>query len=78
MYYLRCSHKNKCTFLIALTEHHLKYLLEDTFDVQTKWYFIGLCLGLPSSTLDAMRGEINENYTEVLKQWLKIGEEEVD
>ena len=29
---------------------------------------------LPSSTLDAMRGDINENYTEVLKQWLKTGE----
>ena len=57
-----------------MTEHHLKYLLEDTFDVRAKWYFIGLCLNLPSSTLDAMKGDINENYTEILKQWLKTGE----
>ena len=60
-----------------MTEHHLKYLLEDTFDAQAKWYFIGLCLNLPPSSLDAMREYLNtpeERYAEVLKQWLKRGE----
>ena len=61
----------------ALTEHHLKYLLEDTFDAQVKWYYIGLCLDLPPPKLDAMREDMNssqERYTEVIKQWLKTGE----
>ena len=61
----------------ALTEHHLRYLLEDTFDAQIKWYYIGLCLDLPPPRLDAMREDMNtshERYTEVIKQWLKTGE----
>ena len=60
----------------ALTEHHLRYLLEDTFDARAKWYYIGLCLDLPLSTLEAMREDMNtaqERYTEVIKQWLKTG-----
>ena len=56
----------------ALTEHHLQYLLQDTIDAQVKWYYIGLCLGLPPPRLDAMREQ--ERYTEVIKQWLKTGE----
>ena len=76
----------KCTVTIlykrifyptALTERHLKYLLEDTIDAQTMWYYIGLCLNLPSQTLEAMREDMNtsqQKYTEVLRQWLKTGE----
>ena len=63
-------------FHSALTEHHLKYLLEDTFDVRNKWYFVGLCLNLPPSSLDAIMKDWNtteERYTEVLKQWLRKG-----
>ena len=55
----------------------MKYLLEDTFDARAKWYFIGLYLNLPSSTLDTMKKDMNtseESYTEVLKQWLQRGE----
>ena len=75
-----CSNKTEVVihFLyIALTEHNLKYLLEDTFDARAKWYFIGLSLDLPLSTLDAMREDMDtsqERYTEVIKQWLKTGE----
>ena len=41
------------------SEHHLKYLLEDTVDAQTKWYYIGLCLGLPPPKLGAMREDMD-------------------
>ena len=64
-------------FSAALTEHHLQYLLQDTIDAQVKWYYIGLCLGLPPPKLDAMREDMDtsqERYTEVIKQWLKTGE----
>ena len=60
-----------------LTEHHLQYLLQDTIDARAKWYYIGLCLGLPPSTLDAMREDMDtttDRYTAVIKQWLKTEE----
>lgn len=54
----------------------MQYLLIDTIDAQTMWYFIGLYLNLPPSTLDAMRTNMrtsNEQYAEVLKQWINGG-----
>ena len=60
-----------------MTEHHLKYLLKDTIDARSKWYYIGLCLNLPSTTLDSIREDMDtakDSYTEVLKHWLKTGE----
>ena len=63
--------------VIALTEQHLRYLLEDTIDAQAMWYCIGLCLGLPLSTLDAIREDMDsttERYIGVLKHWLKTSE----
>ena len=61
-------------FSAVLTEHHLKYLLEDTIDAETKWYFIGLYLGLTPATLDAIGQNFkmcNEQYKEVLYKWLQ-------
>ena len=63
-------------FSAVLTQHHLKYLLEDTFDSQTKWRFIGLYLGLPPPTLDAIGKKFDssdEQYAEVLQKWLQSG-----
>ena len=60
----------------VLTEHHLKYLLEDTFDVQTKWRFIGLCLGFTNSILSAIKANnpsFEERYTEMLLRWINGG-----
>ena len=63
-------------FLLVLTEHHLQYLLEDTFDAQTKWRFIGLCLGLTNSMLSAIKSNnpsSEEQYTEMLSRWINGG-----
>ena len=63
-------------FFIALTQHHLKYLLEDTIDAQNKWKFIGLYLGLSPPTLAAIGKTFDtsdEQYTEVLHKWLQCG-----
>ena len=63
-------------FLTVLTEHHLKYLLEDTFDAQTKRYFIGLHLDLTHSMLSAIKTNnpsSGEQYTEMLLQWISGG-----
>ena len=63
-------------FLTVLTEHHLKYLLEDTFDAQTKWYFIGLHLDLTHSLLSAIKANnlsSEEQYTEMLLRWISGG-----
>ena len=63
-------------FFIALTQHHLKYLLEDTIDAQTKWKFIGLYLGLPHPILAAIGKNFqssDEQYIEVLHKWLQSG-----
>ena len=61
----------------VLTEHHLPYLLQETVDARAKWYYIGLSLDLPSSTLDVLREDMDTaigRYTEVIMQWLKLGE----
>ena len=63
-------------FLTVLTEHHLQYLLEDTFDAQTKWRFIGLYLGLTNSMLSAIKinnPSSEEQYMEMLLRWINIG-----
>ena len=63
-------------FLIALTQHHLRYLLEDTFDAHTKWRFIGLFLGLTQPILSAIKvnnPSSEEQYTEMLSRWIDIG-----
>ena len=59
-----------------MTEYHLKYLLEDTFDAQTKWRFIGLYLGLTPPMLSAIKANnpsSEEWYTEVLTRWINMG-----
>ena len=64
------------SFSAVLIQHHLKYLLEDTIDAQTKWKFIGLYLGLPPPTLTAIGKKFDssdEQYTEVLYKWLQSG-----
>ena len=54
----------------------MKYLLEDTFDAQTKWRFIGLYLGFIDSKLSAIKANnpsSEEQYREMLSQWINEG-----
>lgn len=59
-----------------MTQHHLHYLLEDTFDARTKWRFIGLCLGLTQPMLSAIKcnnPSSEDQYTEMLSRWINTG-----
>ena len=54
----------------------MKYLLEETFNAQTKWYFIGLHLDLTHSMLSAIKSNYpssDEQYTEMLFRWINGG-----
>lgn len=56
-----------------MTQQHLQYLLEDTFDVHTKWRFIGLRLGFTQPMLSSIRSHYSsseEQYTEMLSRWI--------
>ena len=49
-------------------------IYEDSYDVCSKWYNIGLSLHLKSSTLDAIKANFDkceDQYRECLKEWLK-------
>ena len=60
-----------------LCEESLGDLLEAIFTANTKWYNLGLRLGLKASLLDTIRskfqGDPNECLREMLKEWLKLG-----
>lgn len=61
-------------FSAELSEHHLQCIYEDSYDVRSKWYNVGLTLRLKSSTLDAIKANFDtceEQYRECLKEWLK-------
>ena len=46
-----------------------------TWEARSKWYNVGLCLGISVDTLDAVKTNHREDcdkcYTEVLKIWLR-------
>ena len=51
-------------------------MYKDTFPARAKWYNIGLCLKLTSSTLDAIAIDFQtceDKHRESLKKWLKRG-----
>ena len=57
-----------------LTIKDLNRVLNGTWDARSKWYKVGLGLGIPAATLDTI--ELNKQkgedcYTEMLKQWLE-------
>ena len=61
-------------FSAELSEHHFTYIYHVSYGVRFKWYYVGLCLGLDCTTLDAI--EVNfdkceDRYRECLKEWLK-------
>ena len=57
-----------------LSEKDLVLVLEATHKARTKWYNVGLKLGVESHTLDSIKAEFNdpiECLREVFKPWLK-------
>ena len=58
-----------------LSSEELITVLNLTWDARSKWYNIGLKLGISVDTLDAVkiyhREDCDECYTEVLKRWLR-------
>lgn len=66
----------------ALTQHHLTYLLEDTFDARNKWLFIGLQLGLTDTMLSTIQSNNPSSeelqYTKMLSQWIEGGSATVE
>ena len=51
----------------------LKWLVEELYPVQSKWYDLGLQLEIPPGSLDAIKKDNPETSTafrEMLKQWL--------
>ena len=59
---------------MAVSLKDLGTVLKESFAARSKWYFIGLELGVKASELDAIKidnPEVKECYLEVLKCWLK-------
>ena len=57
-----------------LTIKDLNTVQNETWSAHTKWYNIGLKLGILADTLDAIskdKQSCNDRYTEMLKQWLR-------
>ena len=58
-----------------LSSGELNTVLNLTWDARSKWYNIGLGLGISVGTLDAVKKDhreyCDECYTEVLKRWLR-------
>ena len=79
----RAAFRNEGTPLemTELTEHmavslkDLGTVLEETFAARSKWYYIGLKLGVEASELDAIKKDnpeaVKDCYLEALKCWLK-------
>ena len=51
----------------------LALILEELYEARSKWYNIGLNLGLQADTLDAIKEEnsSSECFREMLKTWLQ-------
>ena len=57
-----------------LTIKDLGTVQNETWSARTKWYNIGLKLGILADTLDAIskdKQSCDDRYTEMLKQWLR-------
>ena len=60
---------------MAVSLRDLGTVLEETFAARSKWYYIGLKLGVEVSELDAIKIDnaeaVKDCYLEMLKCWLK-------
>ena len=61
--------------MAAVSLKDLGTVLEETFAARSKWYYIGLKLGVEASELDAIKKDnpeaVKDCYLEALKCWLK-------
>ena len=61
--------------VMAVSLNDLGTVLEETFAARSKWYYIGLKLGVEASELDAIKKDnpeaVKDCYLEALKCWLK-------
>ena len=52
--------------------------MESVWEARSKWYYLGLKLGISAGTLDAISTSANQNtdacFTDMIKDWLKNGE----
>ena len=54
--------------------HHLSIVLEELFPARAKWYFIGIELGIPISTLNSIdkpHSTDKDHLCELFQGWLK-------
>ena len=60
---------------MAVSLNDLRTVLEETFAARSKWYYIGLKLGVEASELDAIKKDnpeaVKDCYLEALKCWPK-------
>ena len=60
---------------MAVSLKDLGTVLDETFAARSKWYYIGLKLGMEASELDAIKKDnaeaVKDCYLEALKCWLK-------
>ena len=62
---------------MSLSEADLSAVLQDIHPARTKWYNIGLQLGVLATDLDAIRAQYanpEDDLCEMLKKWLKVAD----
>ena len=72
MYFFNKSLVHSADGLLGI--HHLGILLEDLYPARAKWYFIGMELEIPISTLnsiDKLHSTNKDCLCELLQCWLK-------
>jgi hypothetical protein len=78
-YLLNTMIATKCYILIVgyLSIHDLGDVLEAVWEARSKWYNIGLKLGISAGTLDSISKANNQNpdgcLTAMIKDWLENG-----
>ena len=60
--------RNVSHFTAVLDNNPLWALVNELFDLRTKWKWIGLGLGIPEAEIDAMKGS---DEASMLSKWLK-------
>ena len=67
----------ECSVSAELTPDDLGVVLEAVWEARSKWYNIGLKLGISAGTLDSISKANNQNpddcLTDMIKAWLRSG-----
>lgn len=60
--------------LTVLSKDSLKWLVEDLYSARTKWYQLGLQLGLSTeelSVINISNSDVDQAFIKMLEQWLE-------